>query len=471
VEESCASEFGLGLAWGSLAASLLLLAGCVHYVPKPVEPAQTLTSLETRTLTNEGLRAFIETNAPELVKEWPRQSWDLAGLTLVAFYYHPSLDVARAQAGVAKANIITAGGRPNPTVGVTPEYNFNPSGGATPWIATIQFDVPIETAGKRGLRISQAERLSEAARLRLGTVAWGVRSGVRAALLDLGHARQQAALLTRQLAAQERVLSALEAKLAGGAATANDLAPTRIALARTQADLADARAAAEEARARLATAIAVPARSVPVASALRTELTTDDSLTTEQTRRRALTSRPDLLAALAEYAAAESALKLEVRKQYPDIHLGTGYQFDQGENKWALGLNVELPVLNRNQGPIAEAKAKRHAAGVRVLALQASILGEVDRALAAWSGAQSRITALDAVRGAQQSRVASLKTQFDAGAVEALDVLIAEAELVADELLQQEARTKALRAFGELEDAVQRPLQPDLTLNPRLAQP
>ena len=126
-------------------------------------------------MSNGGLRAFIETNAPELAKEWPRPSWDIAGLTLVAFYYHPSLDVARAQAGVAEASVITAGGRPNPVVSLSPEYNFNPAGGATPWIATIQFDVPIETAGKRGLRLSRAERLSEAARLRLGTVAWGVR--------------------------------------------------------------------------------------------------------------------------------------------------------------------------------------------------------------------------------------------------------------------------------------------------------
>ncbi len=434
-------------------------------------PAETLSSLETRTLTNEGLRAFIETNAPELAKEWPRQSWDLAGLTLVAFFYHPSLDVARAQAGVAEANIISAGGRPNPTVGVTPEYNFNPSGGATPWIATIQFDVPIETAGKRGLRISRAERLSEAARLRLGTVAWGVRSGVRSALLDLEYARQRAALLERQLAAQERVLTGLEAKLAGGAANANDLAPTRIAVARTRSDMASAGVAAEEARARLATALGVPLQMLPPTSALRPETTSDASVTSEEARRRALTSRADLLAALAEYAAAESALKLEVHKQYPDIHLGTGYQFDQGENKWALGLNVELPVLNRNQGPIAEAKAKRHEAGVRVLALQAGILGELDRALAVWRGAQSRIKALDAVCAAQQRRVASLKTQFDAGAMEALDVLIAEAELVADELLRQEAQTKALRAFGDLEDAVQRPLQPNFTMNPRLAQP
>jgi outer membrane protein TolC len=430
-----------------------------------------LRSLETRSLTNEGLRAFIETNAPELVEEWPRSSWDLAGLTLLAFYYHPSLDVARAQAGVAEASVIAAGARPNPTVSLAPEYTVNPAAGATPWIATIRLDVPIETAGKRRLRVSRAEWLSEAARLSLHTVAWGVRSKVRDALLDLGDALKRAGLLDRQLGAQQEVLNALEAKFAQGAVSVNDLGPTRISLARIRSDLALARVTAEEARARLASAIAVPVQSVPAASALRTEIPTDDSLTTVEVRRRALTSRADLLSALAEYAAAETALKLEVRKQCPDLQLGTGYQFDQGENKWALGISAELPLLNRNEGPIAQASAKRQESEARVLALQAGILGEVDRSLAAWRGAQSQIAALGAVHAAQRDRVASLRAQFEAGAVEALDVLMAEAELVADELLQQEGQSKGLRAFAELEDAVQHPLQPSLIRHPRLAQP
>jgi broad specificity phosphatase PhoE len=30
----------------------------------------------------------------------------------------------------------------------------------------------------------------------------------------------------------------------------------------------------------------------------------------------------------------------EIAKQYPDIHLGPGYQYDQGVNKWTLGFSV-----------------------------------------------------------------------------------------------------------------------------------
>ncbi|MGH6802723.1 MAG: hypothetical protein ACREC3_05065, partial [Methyloceanibacter sp.] len=92
-------------------------------------PAQTAAKLEARTLADRGLQTFVEANAPELAKEWPRRSWDLPGLMVVAFYYHPSLDVARAQWGVANAGAKTAAGRPNPTLSITPGYNFNAASG------------------------------------------------------------------------------------------------------------------------------------------------------------------------------------------------------------------------------------------------------------------------------------------------------------------------------------------------------
>lgn len=160
------------------ALALVLASGCVHYQPKPLLPAQAMNNLESRTLADVGLRAFIETNAPDVAKEWPRRSWDLAGLTLVAFYYHPSLDLARAQVGVAEAGVITAGGRPNPSVSFAPQYNASALSRITPWTLGFSFDLPIETAGKRGFRMTAAEHLSESARLNLATTAWSAQNGV-----------------------------------------------------------------------------------------------------------------------------------------------------------------------------------------------------------------------------------------------------------------------------------------------------
>ena len=73
-----------------------------------------------------------------------------------------------------------------------------------------------------------------------------------------------------------------------------------------------------------------------------------------------------MLSALAEYAASESALQVQIARQYPDIHLRPGYELDQNKNKWQLGVSMDLPILNQNQGPIAEAKAKREEIGGEV---------------------------------------------------------------------------------------------------------
>ena len=177
---------------------VVLLAGCAGFELKPLAPAQTASNLESRTLADAGLRTFVETNAPELAKEWPRRFWDLAGLTVVAFFYHPSLDVARAQWGIATAGIKTAAGRPNPMVSVTPGYNFNTASGISLWFPGFTFDLPMETAGKRRKRISRAEHLAESARQNVTTVAWQVRSNLRTALIDLTTAERRRDLLRQQ---------------------------------------------------------------------------------------------------------------------------------------------------------------------------------------------------------------------------------------------------------------------------------
>lgn len=449
-----------------LAVVALFGWGCAHFDPKPFDTAKTASDFDQRRLDAPELRAFLETNLGP-VAAWPLPQWTFEQLALAALFYHPKLDVARARLASARAAEITAGARPNPTVGVTPEYNFNPASGVSPWIATVQFDVPIETAGKREYRIERARQLSEASRFDLISAAWEIRSTVRAVWLELCDAVQQTNLFIHQVESQHRVLAALELKLNLGAATASEIAAVRVALARRRKDLADARVQVEEAQARLAAALAVPLKSLPPPAALTADVTLRPVMESGEARRRALTARADMLAALAGYAAAETALKLEIAKQYPDVHLGTGYQFDQGENKWALGLTVEIPVLNRNQGPMAEAEARRSEAAARVLALQARIVGEVDRAIAVWQGAQTRLTVLEELRAAQKARLSSIQAQFDAGAAEALDVRLAEVELATDELLHWNARLKALRALGEVEDATQFPLSLDVSLNPR----
>src|SRR5438132_14271341 len=100
----------------ALLALAALLAACVGYRERPLSPASTASAFQERSLSDPGLENFVRENLGRKISSWPPESWNLQLLTLTAFYFHPDLDVARAQLGVAKAAVRTARERPNPTL-------------------------------------------------------------------------------------------------------------------------------------------------------------------------------------------------------------------------------------------------------------------------------------------------------------------------------------------------------------------
>jgi outer membrane protein TolC len=438
-------------------------AGCAHYQARPITPEQTASALESRSLDDPGLRSFLDKNLQRDPAAGPARAWDFEMLTLAAFYYHPDLEVARAEWEVTQAAIQTAGGRLNPTLNVTPGLNFshvNAAPGLSPWFPTVSLDVPLETAGKRGYRIAQARQLSESARLNIAATARQVRAGVRSSLLDFSAARRREALLQNEISIQQQVITLLDQQIQAGAMAAQEAVSFRIALQKSRLDLADAQREGAESRAHLAESIGVPVRALD-----GVEISTvfpDNAaagLTTDEIRREALLGRADILAALADYAAAQSALQLEIANQYPDVHLSPGYQFDQGDNMYSLGLTVELPVLNQNQGPIAEAAARRVEAAARFSALQSKVLADIDAAVESFRATEKSLSLLQDLAKAQAASRDAIAGQVSAGAAAPLDLLNAQLELAEAEEVQLEAQVKRQQSVAALEDAVQRPIE------------
>lgn len=444
-----------------VAALAIAQAGCVHFQPKPLATAETAAEFQSRSLTTASLKGFLEDNLQREFPDWPHPLWDFDMLALAGFYYHPSLAVARAQWHVAQAGVKTAGGRPNPTLTVMPGYNISALPGVNPWFPAINLDVPVETAGKRSKRISQAEHLSEAARLNIATAAWQVRSGVRSSLLESAAAHQRAALLQGQVSVQEQIVKLLEQQAEAGAIASSYLASFRVARQRARLDLANAQSQLAEARSRMAGAIGVPLNAIDEA-----ELSFDPlqdfpaptNLLSAGVRDLALRGRADILGALAGYAASEDALRLEIARQYPDVHLNPGYQFDQGEHKWSLGISADLPVLNRNQGPIAEAEARREEAAARFNELQAKVLTEIERAAETFRVSGKNSATLQSLAADSEKQRASVEAQFKVGSVERLDFLNVQLESITSRLVLLDGQVKLQQAIAALEDAVQRPL-------------
>ena len=440
--------------------ALGLLSGCANFQPRPISPAGSLAAYESRSLVNPELGKFLAANHVALPGRG--QPWDLEALTLAAFYYQPALADARAQLLAAQAARITARERPNPSLSLTPAYDSGVPGVPSPWIVPVAIDWPIETAGRRGDRMAEARHLAAAARWDLVGTVWGVRSRLRSTLLDLYTARQTESLLAQQVAVLRRVFNLLEGQYRAGVVSSYDVTRARIALDKATLARQAQDGRIREARIALAGAIGVPVsalRGVQVSFAGFGQFPRD--LTRPAVRQQALLGRSDVRAALAQYAASQSALKLEVARQWPNIALGPGYAWNAqlaGDREWQLGLGLTLPILNQNQGPIAEAKARRRVAAAQFLGVQSAAVAQIDGALAAYRSTLGQVRTAERLFGNLTRELQSIRAQVSAGELQPLDLANAEAAFYAGTQNRLATRIAAQQALGALQDAVQSPL-------------
>ncbi len=442
-------------------AALAFFAGCATYSPKPLLPEKTARQFEARSLASPALRKFAEANLKRHITPWPPAKWDINTLSLAAFYYNPGLDTARWRLQETRASVITAGERPNPSVSVSPEYVTNLSPGSEPWILGFSFDIPIETAGKRGYRIAEAKGRTKAARYALAEAAWKVRSALRGAMLDYFAATGRYNMLLEQVRIDRETLSVLKARLAAGEVSEPDVTLASVDYDRTLLLAREGKSRIIDARANIASAIGVPVKAlegIRFSLGLFRTPPPRNSFSLPGLRRKALTNRPDILEALAQYEASQSRLQLEIAKQYPDIHIGPGYRYDQGQNKWGLGISLELPVMNHNQGPIAQAEAARSREAAHLRAIQDGVITDIERAVAGYGSSLESLKTADELVREKEASLSSLESMFNVGETDRPALLGGEIEYENARLLRLESLVNADRALGLLEDALEEPM-------------
>lgn len=435
-----------------------VLIGCAarKYRPEPITPAASAARLESRSLDDPTLRKFIQTN----LGRTPPTVWDPAALTLAAIYYSPDLRIARATLKNAEAAIITAGARPNPSIHVGPGYSSPPD---SPLFFESAFNLPIETAGKRGYRILQAARQADSARLQLAEAGWQVVARVHSAVLGLLIAQRNLALIQQEQSIRTELVRLTEAQVNAGELASPILASARIDLTNVTLQTHAAEGQLQQARADLAAAIGVPESALNGVQFSWPSLDhppDDQAVSGENIQRVAVLNRLDLQALLADYAAAEAALRLEVAKQYPDIQLGPGYNFEEGNNDYILGLSVTLPILNRNQGPIAQAEAQREKAAAVFSALQLQVIAQSRSALVAYKSALAQLREADRLVAQQAQRERLARRSFDLGESDKLTLTGVLLQTTTTERARLDPLNRARITLGNLENAVQRPLEP-----------
>jgi outer membrane protein TolC len=460
----------------ALAATLILplaLAGCgfQSYKPKPIDQAETAARLEQRSLDDGKLREYMTAQGQALA-QWPLPSWNLSQLTLAAVYFHPDIELAAARARVAQAQTATARFAPYPTLSVRPEYNNKAPDGETPWGLGVTALIPIDLSGKTRIRGEQMASLEEAARLEVGAAAWRVRARLRRALLDYHAAEASVEALQREQEQRAALLSLIEKRFASGEVSRNEVTAIQQRIAEADTALHRAVSRREQARAAVAEAVGLPLDQM---HGVQFDLAPFDAPPPapdlKELRQRALTNRIDLRRKLAEYAAADLAVKLEVARQYPDFTIGPGYMWDFDHAAWSLLMVSQIPLAGRRNAQIREAEARREVEERAFISMQASVIAEAGGAWTRYTQALQGVNSARASASLAEQRRAKVQRQFDAGYADRVDLRLAGLDVAAAERALVSARLEAQQGLSALEDAVQRPLEPTEAEMPSTAAP
>jgi cobalt-zinc-cadmium efflux system outer membrane protein len=144
-------------------------------------------------------------------------------------------------------------------------------------------------------------------------------------------------------------------------------------------------------------------------------------------RAEALQSRPDLKAQRHRTARTQEQLKLEQALRFPNVSPFLGYKRDFGEDTVVFGVEVPLPVFNRNQGGIVRAKAEGERESFQRQRVENQVLLEVDQTFNRFETERRRLEALESeyVPKARESREIA-ETAYRLGALDLSGLLDAQ---------------------------------------------
>jgi len=454
---------------GLVTATVLSACSSIAYSPRPIDPGATAAEFLARSADVDGLKRFAAANGYS-AHDWPPQQWGLKELTLIALYFHQDIRIARARAKVAHAELGSATQTPSWMGRLKPEYHSRtlPEDNG-PWTLGLELEIPLVAQGKRAARAERSAFLADAADLDIASTAWMVRARVRDRYLDLQASRDALASLDAQLDARRDMLGLVKRRVEAGMLSARDLGVERIAQSQLELMRNQELARQQRAQGELAAALGL---SLDVAERMKLRFDTDAVPHTDMDaaalRRLALRNRLDVHRKLLEFGAADAEVKAAVAAQNPDITLGPGYTWDQGDNIWSLAIGMSLPPAAQARASIREAQARRELAAEQFAATQADAISFMERAGAQYQLARQRMTGAEHQLLLQREQESRIGRQFDTGTADRMQRIAAHIDTLASEAIFQAAAVELRNAVARLEDAVQRPLLGDFDALPEM---
>lgn len=396
------------------------MCGCKSYSPQPLDLDAHRSRLAKRLSQPEPLLEFAARLADRTDRDPAR--FDIAdGMTLaegevVALFYNPDLRLARLGAGVTLATAEHVGRWQDPEFGFDGAEVLSPEG---PFEYGLTLSLTIPVSGRLALEAARARAEHQVELRRIVDQEWTVRSRVRLAWAAWSAAQERAQLLEDASAKAESLGRLVDTLEKTGTLRRVESRMMRTAVARMRADTERAVFEAERNRIELFSLMGVhPRASVELIPAVaHVKLPEDQSLD------RLIAANTSLAVHRAEHEAAERALRLEIRKQYPDLVLGGGYGYEDGD-QLLLGIGIRVPIWNRNAQGIAEARAQRELVRARGEVALERLAGELAFAQSRCDSSAKQVRLFETeLIPAYQAQAGEIETLASLGEVDVLLML------------------------------------------------
>lgn len=435
----------------------LVLAGCSFqkYESRPIKPSENLAKFEQKDPTSKQFQQYLLNNGYR-AEDLPLQKWGLDELTYCALFFHPSLDVARAQWRAVQLGETLAKTHPLPILNGNIAHSNDPE--KKPFAFGFSIDIPIETANKRNLRIENAQHLSQASKLEIAQTAWQLRDNIAQTLTELQLNQSELGLLTEEHSRRQEIVHMIQKRVAAGAASNVELSNANIQLQAANSSLNAEHQKTIVLLSKLASNIGLPLAKVESMSLEKTDMRQLQPTPSQDLQATALLNRIDIRIALERYAVAEAKLKLEIAKQYPDIVISPGAAFEFGDNIWSLGVSGLLTFLNKNKLGIADATQLREVEAAQFEALQTKVILDATVANTHVNQARRDLENRKQMLLQQQSHTQRMQRKFSAGEIDRLEMTYSTIENINAEKSVALANFQLNKSLDQLESILQKPL-------------
>lgn len=400
------------------------LAGCQSYERKPLDLSAYRETLIGRSTDAPEVAEFarsLAANEPQSAMVYdPSDGLSLPEAEAVALVFNPDLRQARLRAGVALAVADTAGLWEDPVLGTDLTRIIQNT--QYPWKSfnTVAFTIPI--SGRLEIEKQRAGAAHAAEVVRVYQAEWETRTALRKVWAEWTAAGQRLESAREFVTRLDQVVSIVDRLEKAGEMPRVDATLFRVEWGSRRAELAQLQAAVTESELTMKRLMGLapdaPIFLVPGQMG-RTERATIDLLQSWMAERNAA-----IAAAKAEYEIAERSLELEVRKQYPDLTIGPGYGYEDGQDQFLLNVAIPLPILNRNQQGIARARGERELSRAVYETTYERLLSELQSASVRHTAATTQRRALeDDLVPLVDRQYSDVRKTMDLGEVNALLLL------------------------------------------------